>query len=125
VLGAGCASTPVATSTQVPPGTEVLLNNSYRLIEAFNQDDSKTWSEIRCLSSTNDAKVLGLASSKFFGKFSSPRLVAISSVSEAGNSTGQYKWRQVVIEVKATGYPVGNLLLKFVAEKSGCVGLFY
>ena len=42
---------------------------------------------------------------------------------------GQLYWPvqmpQVVIEVKATGYPFGNLLLKFVEEKSDCVGLTY
>jgi hypothetical protein len=111
--------------TQIPPGTEALLENAYRLIEAYDKDDGKTWSELRCMAATNK-KVFGLSAIKFLGKFSSPRLVSISSVTDAGNSMGQFKWPQVAIEVQATGYPVGNLLLKFVEDKKEkCVGLIY
>lgn len=126
-LCVGCATQPDRSSsqTQVPLGSEALLANAYRLIDAFNNGDNKTWNELRC-GATKNADVWGLAASKFLGQFSSPRLVSISSVSKAGNSAGKYQWPEVVIEVKATGYPVGNLLLKFIEDKGEkCVGLLY
>jgi hypothetical protein len=123
----GCATQADRSNSQaqVPSGSEALLLNAYRLIDAFNNGDNKTWNELRC-GATKNADVWGLAASKFLGQFSSPRLVSISSVSKAGNSAGKYQWPEVVIEVKATGYPVGNLLLKFIEDKGEkCVGLLY
>lgn len=109
----------------VPPGAEALLANAYRLIEAYDKDDHKTWASLICMASTNE-KVFGLAASKFLGKFSEPRLVSISSVSEAGNVGDQFQWPRVLIEVKATGYPVGPLMLKFGEDKKqNCVFLIY
>lgn len=126
-LSVGCAIQSERSSTQVPSpaGSEALLANAYRLIDAFNKGDNKTWNEIRC-GAVKNPDVWGLSASKFLGEFSKPRLVAISSVSTAGNGMGKYQWPEVVIEVKATGYSVGNLLLKFTEDKDErCVGLLY
>jgi len=123
----GCATQDVRLNnqSQIPLGTETLLENAYRLIEAYEKDDHETWSELRCMASTNE-KVFGLPAMKFLGKFSSPRLVSASSVSDAGNSNGQYELPQVAIEVHATGYPVGNLLLTFVEDKKEkCIALIF
>jgi hypothetical protein len=124
---AGCATHEVQQNIQskIPPGTEKLLENAYQLIEAYENNDSKKWSELRCMASTNE-KVFGLSATKFLGKFSSPRLVSISSTTDAGNSMGRFKSSQVAIEVKAAGYPVGKLLLKFIEDKEGkCIGLIF
>lgn len=126
-LCVGCATQSERPSgkAQIPDGTQALLDNSYRLIEAFNKGDSKTWSELVCGAARKE-DVWGLSAVKFFRKFSSPRLVSISSVSEAGNTTGQYQSPKVAIEVKADGYPVGNLLLSFSEYKDEkCIGLSF
>ena len=122
----GCATQEVHHSPQskIPPGSEVLLEKSYKLIEAYQNNDNKKWSELRCIASEHD-KSSGLSTVKFyFGDFSSPRLISISSTSDAGNSGNEFKWAQVIIEVDATNYSVGKLLLKFSENKeNGCVSL--
>lgn len=124
---AGCVTQEVRPDnrTRIPQGTEALLENAYRLIEAYDKNDSKAWSELSCMAATNE-KVFGLSAFKFLGKFSSPRLVSVSSVTDAENSMGQFKWPQVAIEVQTNGYPVGKLLLKFVEDKKEkCVGVIF
>lgn len=77
------------------------------------------------MASTNE-KVFGLSAQKSLGKFSSVRLVSVSSVSQAGNSMNRYQWPSVAIEVHAENYPGGNLLLTFVEDKKNhCVGVIY
>ncbi len=111
--------------TRTPPGTEDFLDMAFRTIEAYQNDDANAWSRIVCKASTNE-KVFGLAAQKSLGKFSSVRLVSVSSVSQAGNSMNRYQWPSVAIEVHAENYPGGNLLLTFVEDKKNhCVGVIY
>jgi hypothetical protein len=123
--GGSAMSFSANAQTRTPPGTEDFLDMAFRTIEAYQNDDANAWSRIVCKASTNE-KVFGLAAQKSLGKFSSVRLVSVSSVSQAGNSMNRYQWPSVAIEVHAENYPGGNLLLTFVEDKKNhCVGVIY
>jgi hypothetical protein len=122
-LGCTTTSQPITTQPSVPAGAEILLENAYQVIEAYQKNDEKTGNRLVCMASSNES-VFGLKAVKFLGEFQAPRLVSISTVSTAGNSMSRYKYPMVAIEVRAKNYPVGNLLLSFVEDKEQkCVGV--
>lgn len=127
-LCSGCSTlkTPMASYSSIPPGAETLLSQAYRLVEAYQKDDATTWNSLVCGASSNE-EVFGLKAQKFLGRIQAPRLVSVSSVSNAGNRfMNQYRWPEVSIEVEAENYPVGHLLLRFMEDKGqGCVGVSY
>jgi hypothetical protein len=109
----GCAIRPSAVEARltIPSGAEALLENAYRMLDAYQRDDAKVWSELVC-----GKNATSLSTVKFLGTFTPPRLVSVSSVSTAGNSNKQYVQPAVAIEVKTERYLNGNLLLRFVED---------
>ncbi|MYM95789.1 hypothetical protein [Duganella vulcania] len=106
----------------VPPGAGGLLDKSYRLVDAYQNDDAETWNHLVCGALSEKGAPGSLSAMKFLGLLSTPRLVSVASVSEAGNLTTSHQQPTVEIEVQAENYPVGNLVLTFVEIDNGrCV----
>jgi hypothetical protein len=106
----------------VPPGAEAILDKSYRLVEAYQNDDAETWNRMVCGALSGKDSPVSLSGMKSLGLLSTPRLVSVASVSEAGNLTTSYQHPTVKIEVQADHYPVGNLVLTFVEiDNDKCV----
>ena len=106
----------------VPPGAEAILDKSYRLVDAYQNDDAATWNRMVCRALSEKVGPESLSGMKFLGLLSTPRLVSVASVSEAGNLTTPHQQPTVKIEVQAEHYPAGNLVLTFVEIDNGrCV----
>ena len=113
-LCCGCASNkpPISMHATTPPGTEKLLANAYRLIDAYQQDDAKTWNNLVCMALSHE-NVIGLAAVKSWGKIQSPRLVSVSAVSDAANALPGHERPMVAIEVQAENYPSREYEIRF------------
>lgn len=119
-LFAGCATKQPMPSEQVTLATDSneLVKMSFGLVDAYQKDDAGTWNASVC-TAEKEGSTSRLSGVKFLGAITSPRLVSVSSVSGAGNSSGMYKNPLVVIEVNAENYPIGKLLLKFIYDGKG------
>lgn len=123
----GCSNmkTPADGRSTIPPGAEILLNNSYRLIEAYQQNDADAWDNMVCRAKIHGS-VLSLSSFKFLGRFDDPRLISISSISASGNFPSEFRAPKVSIEVRAENYSVGKFVLTFIEDKDeGCIGVLF